>query len=177
MRNTRITLMFNISFAELHYPSYSSYYGYKGENYTYEQLPELFKVIEKEIQEIIRIPYTVKDIQLRGNTSIKVVLELETFKINGIPVNAQEMKKAIKATIKKHEEALNTGKSYKDYYCPLCSYDLFIRKRCKGGIACFACPWLIFEGCECKEEEYLDDKKSIERLNRWLRQLEEYSDD
>jgi hypothetical protein len=98
-------------------------------------------------------------------------------KIKGIPINLQEMRKAIKATIKLHKKALKEKKSYENYpSCPLCAYAIFNSEQNGENRSCKYCPWLIFKGYECKEEEYLDDKKSIHRLIRWLKKLEEYDE-
>ncbi len=102
------------------------------------------------------------------------------------------MIEAIKETLALHERALKEGVTYlslkKKSKCPLC---VFAKKKhnYKKGIFnpeispyCFKCPWTIFEGHPCASTEellagykysYYDSKKSIERLKRWLRELEE----
>jgi hypothetical protein len=90
-------------------------------------------------------------------------------------INKEEMRKAIKDTIKLHQKCLEENRIYEGSVltCPLCWYDNLHFKE----DVCLACPWVIFEGRTCSFDKVANSKKSIERLNRWLGQLEEYSED
>lgn len=86
-----------------------------------------------------------------------------------LPKQSLTMLEAIKITRELHIISEESGMSYSllnegSIYpgCPLCMYS----------DGCLSCPWMLFEGCECKEDEYKDNKRSIERLTRWIDKIE-----
>jgi hypothetical protein len=86
-----------------------------------------------------------------------------------LPKQSLTMLEAVEITRELHIISEESGMSYSlltegSIYpgCPLCTYS----------DGCLSCPWMLFEGCECKEDEYKDNKRSIERLTRWIDKIE-----
>lgn len=85
---------------------------------------------------------------------------------------------AIDLTIERHQAALD--RKYGDYiraadtmkpdnwnyYCPLCEYSAQIKD-----IRCSGCPWVIFTNGKCFPSQYMNNKKSIKRLENWKEKL------
>lgn len=98
----------------------------------------------------------------------------------------KDLKHAIKLTIKRHQAVLDGKYSNYDeaklkmqpkgwtFSCPLCEYDY----RTNISLACCEnCPWVTFTGQWCLHPQNAfsinDNKRSIKRLRKWLKMLEE----
>lgn len=112
-----------------------------------------------------------------------------------------EIKEAIKRTIALHQYAIDNNISYYDAKaqvngceCYLCETAQasdkygYISYGDDGDEACADCPWMVFEGHLCEDEEennpdyagegdcyykYEKNEDSLIRLNRWLTLLED----